>query len=101
MAFSGNFESEVSSGVVLVDFWAEWCPHCVSFMPHLDTLSNELSGKAKVLKVNVTEAEDLAHKFSVTSLPTFLIFKDGSVVDVVRGAPNKIELKRRVLDIVE
>jgi len=101
VSLASNFESEVSSGVVLVDFWAEWCPHCVSFMPHLDTLSSELIGKAKVLKVNISEAEDLAHRFSVTSLPTFLIFKDGSVVDIVRGALNKIDLKRRVLDIVE
>jgi thioredoxin 1 len=101
MSFSSNFESEVSNGVVLVDFWAEWCPHCVSFMPHLDTLSSELSGKARVLKVNVTEAEELAHRFGITSLPTFLIFKNGEHVDTVRGAANKIELKRRVLDIVE
>lgn len=95
-----EFENQVNSGVVLVDFWAEWCPHCVSFMPQLDSLSQELNGKAKVMKVNVGTAQELAGKFSVTSLPTFLIFKDGQVADIVRGASSRSELKRRVLELV-
>jgi len=92
-----SFESDVGAGVVLVDFWAEWCPQCMSFMPQLDILSSEISNQAKVVKVNVSNESDLASKFKVTSLPTFMIFKDGAVVDVIRGVPNKIELKKRIL----
>lgn len=95
-----SFENDTNAGLVLVDFWAEWCPQCMSFMPQLESLSAEIGDKAKIMKVNVSNESDLANKFKVTSLPTFMIFKDGSVVDVVRGVPSKFELKKRVLSFI-
>ena len=96
-----DFDSVVSRGVVLVDFWAEWCPHCLALMPQVDAISMELDGRARVLKINVSEAEGIAQRFGITSLPTFAIFKDGVLVDIIRGALSGFELKKRLLSVIE
>ncbi len=95
-----DFDLAINNGVVLVDFWAEWCPHCLALMPQIDAISKEFDGKAKVLKVNVSEAESIAQRFSITSLPTFAIFKDGALVDIARGALSGFELKKRLLLVI-
>jgi len=89
------------NSLVLVDCWATWCPHCLSMMPHVDSLSKEVEGKAKVVKVNVGEEEEFASHFSVSSLPTFLIFKDGELVDRFNGSTTPRELKQRVSAFLE
>ncbi len=89
------------NAIVLVDFWAEWCPHCLSLMPQVDSISKELSGKVSVVKVNAGEAADVASQFDVTSLPTFLIFKNGELIDRFNGSTTAFELKQKVLAATE
>lgn len=72
-----NFEQTISSGKVMVDFWAPWCMPCQSLLPVIDELSSELDGTAVVAKVNVDENKSLAQRFRVMSIPTVIFFVDG------------------------
>ncbi|MDD4316471.1 MAG: thioredoxin [Clostridia bacterium] len=80
-----NFDETISKGVTLVDFWAEWCGPCKMLAPVLDSAANELKGKAQIGKVNVDEQGSLAMKFSIMSIPTLIIFKDGQLKERVSG----------------
>jgi thioredoxin 1 len=87
----GNFEAEVAkAGVpVLVDFWATWCGPCQMIAPTIDELATELSGKAKVGKVDVDQNPGLASQFNVQSIPTVIVFKNGKPVQTMVGAKHK------------
>jgi len=93
-----NFQREVLEyqGVALVDFWAPWCGPCRMVAPTIDELAEEYAGKAKIGKVNTDENQELAAKYSVMSIPTMIIFKNGQVVDQITGAYSKNILKSRL-----
>ncbi len=99
---SANFEAEVlkSSIPVLVDFWAEWCMPCKMIGPALHQLAAEYDGRLKVGKVNVDIEADLAGQFNIISIPTLLLFKDGSIVSQKVGAVPKHELEKMVGKLV-
>lgn len=86
-----QFDTEVlqSSVPVLVDFWAVWCGPCRAIAPHVDAISQEYAGRAKVVKVNVDEEPELALRYGIQSIPTLLFFKDGKVQDMIVGVVPK------------
>ena len=97
-----NFDQEVvqSSTPVVVDFWAEWCGPCKMIAPVLDELATEYAGRAKVAKVNIDEAQGLAARFRINSIPTLLFFKNGQVVDQIVGARGKRDFKVKIDQMV-
>lgn len=92
-----NFDQTVteSEGVVLVDFWAPWCGPCKMMAPVVDEVDEEVE-KLTVGKVNVDENQELAMQYNVLSIPTFVIFKGGQVVDQFSGSMGKDALKERI-----
>lgn len=87
---SKDFKTEVLShkGVVMVDFYADWCGPCRMTGPIIEELSNEMKN-VKFVKVNVDNNSDLASNYSVFSIPTFIVFKDGQPVNQFVGAMGK------------
>ena len=90
-----NFETEAlkSATPIFVDFWAEWCGPCKMIAPVLDELANEYTGKIKIGKVNVDEQQSLAAQYRVSSIPSFLMIKNGQVMEQMVGAKSKRDLK--------
>ena len=80
-----TFDDAVKSGTVLVDFWAPWCGPCRMQGPILDEVAQTIGDKATIAKVNVDEAQQVAAKFGVRSIPTLIIFKDGEATQTLVG----------------
>lgn len=95
---ASKFESEVlkSEQPVLVDFWATWCRPCIAITPFVEEIANEMSGQAKVFKVDVDSNQELAAQHDIMSIPALLVFKGGKEVDRMVGAGSKEDIKNLI-----
>ncbi len=91
-----GFDKDVASGLVMVDFWAPWCAPCRMVAPVLEDLQGEMKDILTVVKLNVDENPNIATRYSITSIPTLLLFKNGEMVDRIVGAGPK-ELYKNML----
>lgn len=92
-ASNENFEETIASGVTVVDFYADWCGPCQMIGPELEKLDGMITENQHIVKVNVDEANEVATKFGVMSIPTLIKFKDGAQVDKKVGVSTAEDLK--------
>ncbi len=90
-----SFATDVlkADGLVLVDFWAEWCGPCRAIAPALEEIGAEYAGRLTIAKVNIDENPATPNKFQVRGIPTLILFKDGKAVSTKVGAAPKSALK--------
>ncbi len=93
---NGMFENFIKEGLVLIDFFADWCMPCLMMAPVLEEVAENLSGKLKIGKVDVQENQSLASKHGVSSIPNFVLFKNGEVVEQFVGAIPAEELEEKI-----
>ncbi|MCL4865886.1 MAG: thioredoxin [Gemmatimonadales bacterium] len=93
-----NFATEVEQGqgLILVDFWAEWCGPCKMIAPTLDQLATEYAGSVTIAKLDVDANQRTSMRFNIRSIPSLLFFKDGKHVDTVVGLVPKTTLADRI-----
>ena len=75
-----NFDNLINNGIVLLDFYADWCGPCRMLATQLEALTNERN-EGKIVKINVDEAQELAKKYGIMSIPALMLFKDGKLID--------------------
>lgn len=92
---SDNFVSEVLEfpGVVLVDFWGPGCAPCRALAPALDAIAEANADTAKVVKVDISESDEVATHYGITTIPTILVFKNGDLIDQLMGVQSKAKLQ--------
>lgn len=92
--YNDNFDAQIQSSELpaLVDFWATWCGPCRMIAPIVEELSDEMDGSLNVYKVDVDEAEEIAMRFGVMSIPTLILFKDGEEKERIVGYRSKEDL---------
>src|SRR5882724_8943894 len=89
-----NFDETVNrhQGVLMVDFWAEWCGPCKAIAPVLEEVAKDYSGKLKVAKINVDENQEIPKKYGIRGIPTLMLFKNGNVEAQKVGSLSKSQL---------
>ena len=91
-----NFDQEIQAGVVLVDFWAEWCGPCRRIAPIVEELAGQYDGRATVGKLNVDENPNVPGRFMIRGIPTLLLFKNGQLADTLVGLAPKEDIAKMI-----
>ena len=89
-----DFDQSVKEGVVLVDFWADWCAPCRRLAPTVDQIAEEYNGRLTVAKVNIDDNPNTPTRFLIRGIPTLLLFKDGDLKETIVGLAGKADLMR-------
>jgi thioredoxin 1 len=84
-----NFDHKTKKGVVLVDFWADWCMPCKMMAPILNEVAEATDGTATIYKLNVDEQQQVAAQYGIRSIPTMILFSDGKEVERIIGVKSK------------
>jgi thioredoxin 1 len=88
----GDFDASIKEGVVLVDFWAEWCAPCRRIAPIVDQLAEEYNGRLTVAKVNIDHHPETPTRYMIRGIPTLLLFKNGELKETIVGLAAKEDL---------
>lgn len=83
-----NFQKEIASGLVLVDFHATWCGPCRMIAPIIEQLAGMVQGKAKIAKIDIDQSQETTANLQITSVPTLILFKDGKEIKRVVGVKD-------------
>lgn len=83
----------ISEGIILVDFYADWCQPCKMMMPSLETIASDFDGQIRVGKVDIEKQQSLASQHGISSIPTLFVFKNGEVVDRMIGLQSVDQIK--------
>jgi thioredoxin 1 len=97
---SSNFDSETSSGVTLVDFWAPWCAPCRMQGPIIEKIADKFAGKTKVGKCNTDEEQTLAIKLGIKSIPTLILFQNGKEIERFIGLQTEHTLIEKINNLI-
>lgn len=95
-----QFEKFTKDGLVLIDFFTEWCMPCLMMEPIIEEISEKFKGKIKFGKVNIEDHSDLAQKFNIRSIPNFILFKDGKIAENFIGSMAAEEFDERLREFV-
>lgn len=101
-ATDSTFHKEVTGfkGSVLVDCWAPWCGPCRSIAPMMEDLAREYAGSMKIVKINMDDNPETAAQYSIRSIPTMLLFKNGKLVDSIAGALPKSAIISKIEPLI-
>ncbi len=95
-----NFNSQIKSGITMVDFWAAWCVPCKMMIPTVNQLADEFEGKAKIAKLNIDESKQIAAKYQIRSIPTSIIFENGKEVKRISGVKPFAHFEKEINNIL-
>lgn len=92
-----DFQKTIEKGVVLVDFYADWCGPCRMLSPVLETVASEVKNQAIIAKLDINDAQNITSQYDIKSIPTLILFKEGKEVGRLIGLHNATAIKQFIL----